>query len=94
MATRERLQELLARLEQERDELRVRIHLASKDAQDEFAALEGRLDALRAKASAAAADARETADDVGEVLGETARAIGEELRAGYERVRAAIAERD
>jgi hypothetical protein len=90
MAISERWQELLQRLEQERDELRVQLHLASKDAQDEFAALEVKLDALRERAARASAEAREKADDVGDVVGETARAVADDLRAGYARVREAL----
>ena len=91
MTWNERLQELVTNLERERDELRVKLHLASRDAKDEFEALEGRLDALRARLIASTEDARETAGEVGDVVGETARRVADDLRDGYRKLRDHIA---
>jgi transcription elongation GreA/GreB family factor len=82
-----RLQDLITSLEQERDELRLKVHLASRDARDEFAALEARLDSLRDRLSDASEDARETASEVGDVVGDTARKLADDLRDGYRRIR-------
>jgi hypothetical protein len=87
MTWNERLQELVTNLEQERDELRVKLHLASREAKEEFEAMEGRLDALRARLIDSSADAREAASDVGEVVSETARRVADDLRDGYRKLR-------
>jgi len=87
MAWNDKLQELITSLEQERDELRLKLHLASRDAKDEFEALEGRLDALRARLVAGSADARDTAAEVGDVVSDTARKVADDLRDGYRKLR-------
>ncbi len=92
MTWNEKLDELLATLERERDELRVKVNLASKDARDEFAALELRLDALRTRVASDTADARKTASEVGAVVGETARKLADDLRDGYQKIRDSLAD--
>ncbi len=92
MTWNERLDELIANLERERDELRVKINLASKDARDEFAALEVRLDALRTRVASDTAEARKTASEVGTVVGETARKLADDLRDGYQKIRNSLAD--
>lgn len=87
MAWNDKLQELITSLEQERDELRLKLHLASRDAKDEFEALEGRLDALRSRLVAGSADARDTAAEVGDVVSDTARKVADDLRDGYRKLR-------
>lgn len=88
----ERLDELLASLERERDELRLKLHLASRDAKDEFAALETRLDGLRERLKAASSDARGTASEVGDVMTETARKLADDLRVGYQKIRETLSD--
>lgn len=75
--------DMLAQLKQKRDELRLQIHLASKEVQDEWNELEEKMDdfATRAKLG-------ETGEGVGKALGE----LGHELKRGYQRVRDAIRE--
>ncbi len=92
MTWQQRLDELVATLERERDELRVKMNLAAKEARDELDALDGRLDELRAKAKSAFPEAKETAGDVGDVMSETARKLAADLREGYDRIRARLAE--
>ena len=92
MTWNEKLDELIANLERERDELRVKVNLASKDARDEFAALELRLDALRARVASDTADARKTASEVGTVVGETARKLADDLRDGYQKIRDSLSD--
>jgi transcription elongation GreA/GreB family factor len=92
MSWNDRLQELITALEQERDELRLKVHLASRDARDEFEALEARLDELRARLGDATSEARGTATDVGGVVGETARKLADDLRDGYRRIRDQLAD--
>ena len=84
MATmRERLKETLERLEQERDELRVRLHLGKAEARQEWDKLDARIDELRGRLDQAGSEAGEVMDDVGEA----AKLLGEEIRSGFERLR-------
>ena len=80
--------EMLADLKQKRDELRVRIHLASKEVKEEWDELEEKLDDFADKTKQFAEDAklRETGSGVGEALGK----LGHELKLGFQRVRDAI----
>lgn len=80
---RERWQKALADLERERDELRVRIHLAKAEGRDELARLEAKIEELRFRAGAASTEAREVAEDVGGAL----RNLVNEIRTGLDRVR-------
>lgn len=80
---RERWNKALADLERERDELKVRIHLAKAEGKDELARLETKIDELRFRASAASTEAREAAGDVGDAL----RNLVNEIRSGLDRVR-------
>ena len=73
--------ELIADLKQKRDELRVQMHLASKEVQDEWEELEAKMNDFAAKAEL---------DKTGEGLGEAFRGLGQELKQGYERIRDAI----
>lgn len=80
--------ELMAELRQKRDELRLQIHLASKDVKDEWNELEEKLDDFSGKAKQFAEDAKlkETGDELGDALGK----LGDELRLGYQRIRDAL----
>ena len=73
--------ELVSELKQKRDELRVRIHLASKEAQEEWQELEDKMDDFVSKA-----DLGRTGEGIGDALGQ----LGQELKLGYKRVRDAI----
>jgi hypothetical protein len=93
MTWHEKLQDLLTTLEQERDELRLQLHLASRDARDEFGALEARLDALRERMASGGAEARDVASEVGDVVGDTARKVADDLREGYRKLREQMSSR-
>jgi len=82
------LQELLEELKQKRDELRVRMHLASKDIKDEWEELEEKMEVFSGKAKQFADEAKlkETGEGLGEALGK----VGQELKLGYERLRKAM----
>jgi len=73
--------DLLDDLKQKRDELRVQVHLASKEIQDEWHQLEEKTDVFITKTQLS-----QTGDGVGDALGQ----LGKELKLGYERVRDAI----
>lgn len=82
--------DLLEELRQKRDELRVQLHLASKEAKDEWQELEEKMDEFSSKAKQFAGEAglRETGQGLGNALGQ----LGNEIRLGYERIRKAIRE--
>ncbi len=78
--------ELVQKLKTERDELRVQMHLAKAEAQEEFAELEKKWDQFHTRASAVGDVAAGASKDVGAAT----RSLGEELKRGYKRVRDAI----
>ena len=73
--------DLISDLKQKRDELRVQIHLATKEAQDEWQELEEKMDDFVSRA-----DLGRTGEGIGEAL----EKLGGELKLGYERIRDAI----
>jgi vacuolar-type H+-ATPase subunit D/Vma8 len=73
--------DLISDLKQKRDELRVQVHLATKEAQEEWQELEEKMDDFVSRA-----DLGKTGEGVGEALDK----LGEELKLGYQRVRDAI----
>ncbi len=75
--------QLLADLERERDELRLKIHLAKADGRDQFERLEQRLQKLRARADRVKSTAKDAADDVEDA----AEDLVEEIREGFAKVR-------
>ena len=75
--------DLVADLKQKRDELRLQIHLASKEVQDEWEELEEKMQDFSSRA-----DLGKTTEGIGGALGK----VGEELKLGYKRIRDAIKE--
>ena len=75
--------DLVDDLKQKRDELRVKIHLASKEAQEEWEELEEKM-----KEFSSRAELGRTSEGIGDALGK----VGEELKLGYQRIRNAIKE--
>ena len=75
--------DLVADLKQKRDELRLKIHLASKEAQDEWDELEEKMEKFSSRAEL---------DKTGEGIGDALGKVGEELKLGYQRIRNAIKE--
>lgn len=80
---RARWQRMLQDLERERDELRVKLHLAKADAKDEWVRLEEKMDRLRARLRSAGREADAAADDVGEA----AQRLWDEVKEGLQRIR-------
>jgi vacuolar-type H+-ATPase subunit D/Vma8 len=76
-------EDLVADLKQKRDELRLQMHLASKEAQDEWEELEEKMQEFSSKA-----ELGKTGEGLGEALGK----LGQELKLGYKRLRSAIKE--
>lgn len=80
------LQELLQTLRRTRDELRLQVHLASKDLRDEWESLENQYEDWSRKIEPATSEATDAAGDVWQSL----KLIGEELKTGFDRVRRAL----
>ncbi len=83
---RERLQEMLEKLEQERDELKVRMHLGKAEAREEWDKLEVRIGELRARLDKAGDEAGDVMEDVGAA----AKLLGDEIREGFARIRRSL----
>ena len=75
------LDDILEDLKQKRDELRVQIHLGSKEAQEEWEELEEKM-----KKFSERAQLERTGEGVSEALGN----LGHEIKAGYQRLWKAI----
>ncbi len=84
----QKFEEMLEDLKQKRDEIRVQLHLASKEVKEEWEELEEKMEEFSGKAKQFASDAKlkETGSGLGDALGK----LGHELKLGYERVRDAI----
>ena len=82
------IDEIFEDLKQKRDELRVQIHLASKEVKEEWDELEEKMDDFSGKAKQFAEDAelKKTGAGIGEALGQ----LGSELKHGYDRIREAL----
>jgi chromosome segregation ATPase len=80
--------DLIKDLKQTRDELRLQIHLASKEAKEEWEELEEKMEDFSSKAKKFSRDAelKKTGEGLGEALGK----VGHELQLGYRRLRKAM----
>ena len=88
MATwREKVDELVRELQQERDELRVKAHLGKKELKEELAELDTKLDELKAKAAVWADKADDRMDDALDEAKERTSAWMKELKEGYSKLR-------
>lgn len=85
---RARWQRMLEDLERERDELRVRLHLAKAETRDELDRLEARMADLKARGSAARGEAGEAMEDIGDA----AKHLWSEIKEGLARVRKSLAD--
>ena len=72
---------MLQDLKEKRDELRVRIHLASRELQDEWQELEQKMEDFSRRARL-----KESGSAVGKALG----VLGTELKSGYQRIHRAL----
>lgn len=86
MELKKELSDLVETLKTERDEIAVKLHLASLDVKDEFDTLDEKWNLVTQKAA-------EMADDAAEVSEEAvakAKVVGEELKEAYNRVKARL----
>jgi len=88
MATwREKVDELVKELQQDRDELRVKAALGKAELKDELAELDARLDDVRAKAAAWADKADDQMDDILDDAKEKTSGWMKEIKEGYQKLR-------
>jgi len=80
------LDRLAEELRRQRDELKVKIHLAKADARDQWEALEKKWEHLRGRLGVVGEEAEEAGKDVLAALD----SVAEELKKGYERIRAVL----
>lgn len=79
---KKRIDEMVSELKQERDELRVKVHLAKLEAGDEWKKLEVKLAKLEAKSRELASATAEMSKDIGAA----AKLLGEEIRDGFKKL--------
>lgn len=85
---RQRAQALMQELEQERDELRVKMHLAKADAKDELAKLDAQFDEKIAELKAKMAGLDKDGDgSVVDDLGDAARGLADDIRGSFAKFR-------
>jgi cytochrome c556 len=82
------IDDILAELKQKRDELRVQMHLASKEIKEEWDELEEKMQDFSGKAKQFADDAK--LQETGAGLGDALKKLGHEIKLGYDRVRDAL----
>lgn len=82
------LDEAIGKLKQDRDELKLQIHLAGMEARDEYDRLTSKYDELTDQMQPLTSAMEETADNVWAALG----LLADELKIGFQRVRKAITE--
>jgi len=78
-----RLEELIGKLKQERDELRVQMHLAKAEAKDEWQELEKKWEELENKLAALKRETKDASKDIGAALG----LLSKEIASAYKRIR-------
>lgn len=77
------IEEMLNELQQERDELKVKLRLAKMQAGDEWEKLEDQLEKLEAKTK----ELRNAASDASQGIGAAAKLLGEEIANGFNKIR-------
>lgn len=88
MAIKEEFNNLLDKLKTERDEINLKLHLASMDVKQEFDEAEPKLNALKSKGAEIIDDSVEISE---EMLAK-AKVVGEELKETYQRIAKRLAE--
>ena len=82
----EDLQQMVASLKQQRDELNLKLHLAKADGRDEWAKLETQWEEVRTKLDITCKEASHTAGAVASAL----ELALDEIKKGYERIRRSL----
>ncbi|MGH9576834.1 MAG: hypothetical protein ACRD3R_05290 [Terriglobales bacterium] len=81
--TKDQLTKLVDDLKRQRDEIKLKLHLAKADARDEWNKLEVKLEQVKGKLDTARQEAGTTAGQVGKAL----ELAVDELKKGYERIK-------
>jgi hypothetical protein len=76
------IEAIIEGLKQQRDAIKVQLHLGKAEARQEWEELEKKLEHLRAKAKAIGNETQEASRDVFEA----AKLLAEEIKRGYERI--------
>lgn len=85
---RERLDEVIKKLKQERDEIKLQIHLANMEGKDEYDRISRKVDQLTDQYDPVKDAVEDTAENIYSALG----LVADELKFGFKRVRKAISE--
>ena len=80
---KEEIGELIADLKQQRDELRVQMHLAGAEAKEFWEDVEKKWHHFEARSAQFRAEARDAGADIAEAV----KLLGSEIRDGYDRLR-------
>lgn len=88
MGMREEFDKLVEKLKMERDEINLKMHLASMEAKEELKEADKKWDQVKAKASEIADDAVETSED----YIAKAKIVGDELKETYRRISKRLSE--
>lgn len=86
MTEASRRQQVMDKLRQERDELRLKVHLGKAEFKEEWDALECKWEHLEGRMEGAAEEAREASREVGAAFG----VLTDELGEAYRRIRARL----
>jgi chromosome segregation ATPase len=86
--TKSSLEQLISILKQERDELKLKMHLAEMDAKDEYERLSGNFDELTNQFEPLNSAVEESADNVFAAL----KLAAEEMKNGFHRIRKSMSE--
>ena len=84
------LNDVISKLKQERDELKLQMHLASMDAKDEYERISGKVDDLTDQYEPIKGAVEESASNIFAAFG----MVADELKVGFQRVRKAITEEE
>ncbi|MDP3391717.1 MAG: hypothetical protein Q8S48_17315 [Methylococcaceae bacterium] len=88
MAIKEDFENLLNKLNTEREEINLKLHLASLEARDEFEQAEKQWQQVKNKAAEIADESKETSEE----FIAKAKIVGEELKETYQRITKRLAE--
>lgn len=84
--SKEKLQKLLTQLEQERDELKVKVGLAKLEAREEWQEIEKKIEGLQGRLKVLGEEAREASGDVGAAVD----VLADEIKDGFARLRSLL----
>ncbi len=86
MTEASRREEVIGKLRQERDEIRLKMHLAKAEIRDEWETLEGKWEHLEGRMAGIADETRHATKEVGAAFGIVADELGE----AYRRIRSKL----